>query len=388
MTGERRGGGLAPDPPPRPWDLREGGELPIKVVVLGNHSGTGYSMRRYSDLLVSAYRDGGVLAQAMSPSDAMSKHTSARVARKLLEYVEGLVLFPLRAAWRTRRVDAVHISDHSNALWLVLAPFRGVTIVTVHDLIAVRAARGELAEHRPRLGGRIYQRAVESGLGRATRVVAVSEATARDVRRIIPGAAVTVIHNPVDAAFEPGRGRQGDLMDHLNPPVALVVSTSSWRKRREHAIAMWQRLRTTGRFRELRLQLVGPPLSEAEKSVLNPSEHDLIEVVARVTEDDLVRRYQAADVLIQGSKYEGFGWPIVEAHACGTVALCDDQPLFREVGGRGAVYVGEDLTRVDWEAVARELDSDGLRAAACANAERFRYSDFVPPLVDHLVAEA
>jgi alpha-1,2-rhamnosyltransferase len=57
-----------------------------------------------------------------------------------------------------------------------------------------------------------------------------------------------------------------------------------------------------------------------------------------VGDDDLAFLYERARALVLPSFAEGFGLPIVEAAARGRPVLCSDIPVFREVGGAGAIY--------------------------------------------------
>ncbi|HEY8137202.1 MAG TPA: glycosyltransferase family 1 protein, partial [Methylocystis sp.] len=57
-----------------------------------------------------------------------------------------------------------------------------------------------------------------------------------------------------------------------------------------------------------------------------------------VGDDELTFLYERARALVLPSFAEGFGLPIVEAAWRGRPVLCSDIPVFREVGGAGAIY--------------------------------------------------
>ena len=82
----------------------------------------------------------------------------------------------------------------------------------------------------------------------------------------------------------------------------------------------------------------------------------------------------AAIALLFPSTFEGFGWPIAEAHACGCPVLSADRDPMKEVAGAAAI-----IRPLEDEAgfaadLLRLTDSDERarwKAAALDNAKRF-----------------
>ena len=60
-----------------------------------------------------------------------------------------------------------------------------------------------------------------------------------------------------------------------------------------------------------------------------------------MTQERLVELYRGAACLVQPSRYEGFGLPVLEAMACGTPVVTVDEPALLEVAGDAAVVVDE-----------------------------------------------
>ncbi|WP_062516253.1 glycosyltransferase [Demequina gelatinilytica] len=349
------------------------------VLVLGNHPVDSWSMRHYSELLRDAYAAGPLEVDYAQPNDALSRAIPIAPLSHLVSHLENLVLFPLAMLRRARRADVVHISDHGNGAWLLWPHLRRRAIITCHDLLAVRGSRREFPEHQPDTSEIIRQRLIVRGIHRASMIHCISQATADDVAAEFPDVPARVIHNPMRAAFAP---REGGLApeDRARSGDALIVSNLVWRKRRDFAIRVWKRLRSQPGLSGMRLHLVGPPVTDQERALLTGQEAAMIDQEENISDEALAALYSKARVLLQLSRYEGFGWPVIEAQALGAAVVCSDVPVFREVGGDGALYVEDDLATVDWAALAERLQTAELRRAGAANAERFTFDEFVERL--------
>ena len=355
-----------------------------RVTVLGSHPRHGRSMLRYTALLADAYREAGVHVRLLRPTGALSTRVGHPAAAKLAMYLEELVLFPIRVQLGLRRSDLYHVADHSDAGWALLTRLRGRADVTCHDLTAVRAALGELGEHRPRATGRLQQRIIVAGLRHARTVLAISRSTAADVERLLPDARVEVLLNPLDTALldAPATGDPG-----VADPYVLVVAHDAWYKRRPLALRMWRELRRSAPG--LRLVDVGPPYSPAEVEAAGltdewPALSDAVDVLAGVDDGRLTALYRGAEALIQSSAYEGFCWPVLEANAGGTVAICTDIPVLREVGPDNLFLEDPDDLRPLAGLWAQRHDPDRVAAVRSHARTAFTWSRFVASLQDRL----
>jgi glycosyltransferase involved in cell wall biosynthesis len=355
------------------------------IVVAGAHPTSGYSMSRYTSLLAAGWRATGAEVRRLDQITRWSDQVERRAVRKWVAYVEKFVLTIPRLRRISRTAHAIHIADHSDAIWALALPRATRVYVTCHDLFAVRAALGELPEHRPGATGRVYQWLVLRGLHRATLIFCASESTATDVRRLI-GRPTVLLYNPLDQGFA-HRCHLGDE-DEPPRPYVLVVGSSGWRKRREAALAAWLRLRRTQPFHGVELRMVGPPLTAGELQDIPADTLSEITVESAASEERLTLLYSQASAALVLSRYEGFGWPLIEAQATGTPVLAADIPSLVEVGGAGAVFMHvEDIDRLDhqsWSILAEQLMDGDLAIAAGRNLDRFRFEGFVSNLANIL----
>ncbi|MBX3175862.1 MAG: glycosyltransferase family 4 protein [Candidatus Hydrogenedentes bacterium] len=97
----------------------------------------------------------------------------------------------------------------------------------------------------------------------------------------------------------------------------------------------------------------------------------------QLSEPDLVLAYNAADLLLWPSRFEGFGLPVLEAMACGTPVVCSDGGALPEVAGEAArVHPVDDLAGMAASCVAilaNPEEAAALRAAGLARAKAYTW---------------
>lgn len=334
--------------------LREGSEIESR------------SMRLYADHLARALSAPELVAQ--SPDWARGR--ASRLDRYLTRYWR----IPQRLVSDS---DVYHIVDHANSHWIRrLAADR--TVVTCHDLMLLKLLTGDVRsrEGTPLLAAAAFRWSV-SHLPQAAAVVCDSNATRDDARRLLGCAPerLHVVYPGLATAFRPLPDRS-EMRAQLRrsfgvtaPVMLLHVGHRFFYKNVEgllHALAWLVR---KGR-NSVQLVRVGEDLTADQQGLirrLGLTSH--VRLVGAVGLGDLVRLYNAADALVYPSLAEGFGWPIVEAMACGTPVVCSARGALAEVAGTAAslvdpedpVDIAQGVTRVlDDEPFRRELVQRGL----------------------------
>jgi glycosyltransferase involved in cell wall biosynthesis len=193
---------------------------------------------------------------------------------------------------------------------------------------------------------------------RATRIIAISEKTKKDVIRFynIDPSFIDVVHLATNRRmFWPDRDREY-LCSCIPPtgvrePYLLYVGIRGSYKNFDGLLASFAQ--SPGR-EKLKLVVAGLPWSQHE--LVRIRELDLESKVRLVVNpsDELLRvLYSCAAAFVYPSYHEGFGIPLLEAMACGTLVLAADNEVFHEVAGDAAIY----FDPYDLAGVARALEA-------------------------------
>jgi glycosyltransferase involved in cell wall biosynthesis len=258
--------------------------------------------------------------------------------------------------------------------------------VTCHDLLAIRSALGEIPQKQTAWTGRQLQRLIVKGLAEAQHIVCVSEATRKDLLRVIniPENRVSRTYNSLNYPYsrmeaEEAAFRIRQLGVDPNQPFLLHVGGNQWYKNRLGVLRIFSILTKLMAGRSLRLVMVGKAwTSEMRRFILEYGLSDATLEVTGVAEEDLRALYSTASMMIFPSFQEGFGWPIIEAQACGCLVATSNRSPMNEVGGNAAIYIDPDNPESAAAAVQRALERTAcMRELSLANAARFKSSAMI-----------
>jgi glycosyltransferase involved in cell wall biosynthesis len=230
------------------------------------------------------------------------------------------VSFPATSRLATLAADAVwypRLSTHADILHCPTfrGPFRArqPLVVTVHDLAVLRHP-----EWFNRWTATYSKIAVPRVLAAATRVIAVSEFTRRELLDVlhVPPDRIRVVPNAIEDVFTTdGPQAPGDYV--------LAVGTLEPRKNLERiAAAVDGELRVVGATGWGDIRLPGN-----------------VTWLGHVDDGELAALYRGARCLVYASLYEGFGIPVAEALACGCPIVTSRGAAMEEIAGADATYV-------------------------------------------------
>jgi len=184
---------------------------------------------------------------------------------------------------------------------------------------------------------------------------------------------VDVVPYGVGPAFAAGRVDPAALEGlGVTSPYVLTVGTLQPRKNIPAALAAFERATAEGFPHTL---VVAGARGWRDEAVAGMLREPRIRLLGAVTDEQLVELYRGADCLLFPSLYEGFGFPVLEAMACGTPVVCANRTSLPEVAGDAAVLVDPDDTAA-FATELRELLASPARRHELAEAGIRRASQF------------
>ena len=294
------------------------------------------------------------------------------------------VLCVLGAAW-------VH-QDYAHRVLAWKQRFGTRFVMTVHDLIPIYAR-----ETCDQDTARVFEEFMRRTLGHIDHILAVSENTARDVRRYLstlrlPEPEITVTKNGSSfSEFLQGGDDLGESALHDLPKrFVLCVATIEGRKNHQLILDLWQRMIELG-DEPPHLICVGRLGWKASAFVSALVEtHYLggrVHLLREVSDTDLRTLYERCLFTICPSLYEGWGLPVGESLAMGAICVCSNRASIPEVAGNHGVYINID----DFEqslGVVRDLIRDDSARRALKAAIRRNYVPITWRSVAQRVVEA
>jgi glycosyltransferase involved in cell wall biosynthesis len=265
------------------------------------------------------------------------------------------------------KMDVVHCTDFIPPFY-----YRGATVITIHDLAFL------LYPHFLTRKAARYYGVIDRAVRRADHVIAVSEATKRDIVRLTgtPEHKITVIYEAADSVYAPIHDHEvlerTRAKYHLAKQYILFVGTIEPRKNLPTLIRAYKGL-IDGYKSVADLAIVGKQgwlYDDVYRLVEQLGLQKRVHFLGRVPTVDLLYLYNGSQMLVLPSYYEGFGLPPLEAMACGVPVIVSDTSVMPEVVGDAALRVAHEDIEGFTVAMWRLLTKEGLRADMIAKGHK------------------
>lgn len=319
-------------------------------------------VKRYEDELYNALEDttGTTLA-----FDRVRPHANV---------VLGSTIPSLLLTYRAGGVDLVHVTEET-VLPATYLHRPDSLVVTCHGLIPLRYP-STISD----LTTRLQWRLVPKRLKQADRVIAISEFTKSEILSLTSVAEedIDVVHHGIDhdryRPMDQDTCRANlDLAFDPEKRYVLAVASTLKQKRMDVVRATFEHL--SERRDDIVLLKAGYAEALHEPWAQN---------TGWIDEADLPKLYNAADVFLHTSEYESFGFPVLEASACGTPVVASNRASIPEVAGDPATLLDPDSADAG-EQYAEEVENrldDRVDRDAVAWSERFTWERTAEAVTD------
>ncbi|WP_281337164.1 glycosyltransferase family 4 protein [Flavobacterium eburneipallidum] len=324
----------------------------MKIVLFTHPSFLAHqSMPRFAQMIMAGMQKKGHEITVWSPKAVFFKLAFRKpILEKWLGYVDQYIIFPIAVKFRLLTNDKATLfvfTDNALGPWVPLVKKR-FHVVHCHDFLAQQSAFGLLPENKTGISGKYYQKFIRCGYRKAENFISISKKTQTDLHHFLINAPKTsqVVYNGLNQNFEPAVETvvlREILSKKFNVDLSkgyiLHVGGNAFYKNKFGVLEIYDQWAKEFEAK-VPLILVGePPTGEMvvfkEKSKVSKS----IFFITNIGDSDLKQFYQGATVMLFPSLYEGFGWPIVEAMASGSLVITTNEDPMKEVAGDAGFYV-------------------------------------------------
>jgi glycosyltransferase involved in cell wall biosynthesis len=251
-------------------------------------------------------------------------------------------------------IDVIHATCHENSLEVFKKQAKKF-IVTVHDLIPIMYPQ-EFRKSRARdnLFFKTKWIFARIALKKADRIIAISKFTQSEITRLIGISKnkIDVIYQGVDhTKYRPMDRIKCKKFFELNPndKHILVVASNAPRKRMDLTKQVFDSIRL--RRSDVGLLKAGYGENLIGNRIIN---------VGQIPEKEMPKLFNAADIYLHTSEYEGFGLPVLEAMACGIPVVVSNKASLPEIVGNHGTLVDletDDVVKQFSEKILHKLES-------------------------------
>lgn len=250
---------------------------------------------------------------------------------------------------------------------------RAKQVITIHDFIPLHYP--EVAKHQ----NKYYRFLMPFLLKRAYKIVCISENTKKDLLDFynVDDSKVSVIYNGYDdKLFNTNNVNKLVLEKYkINYDYMIIVGASYYHKNIEIALKAIEDI-----DKKCKLIIVGKDsdyILKLKSLVKELHIEEKVNFIGYVPDEDLPSLYYYSKAFVYPTLYEGFGLPILEAMACGTVVITSDNSSLPEVYGDSAlVFKNNDIADLR-EKMSLLLNDEDLRQSlikkSFENIKRFSW---------------
>jgi glycosyltransferase involved in cell wall biosynthesis len=357
------------------------------------------SMERFAQMLANGFKERDYNVEIWYPSVVLGKKMQSTVngIGKWIGYIDKWILFPQTIKKRIKVFDKqnkevrYHICDHSNSPYLKYLP-QNKTAITCHDVLAIRGGLGYKDAYCPSSpAGTIYQKWILSNLCNAKKIGCVSKFTLHqlfDLQKQYHSTTQpqnwTTVYNAFNAPFSVMDKVEawGLVSANSSLPInsSFIFHVGSNRERKNRKMLLEMVAKAGDKWNGF-ICFAGQSLNEELKSLAAELklENRIVSIV-KPSHQILMALYNCCNAFVFPSFSEGFGWPVIEAQACGVPVIASNLQPMPEVSGSAALHANphdasafaDALISLQDENLRKELIEKGFE-----NCKRFAMKDMI-----------
>ena len=353
-------------------------------------NGTG--LGSYARTLVNALSENEHLQLNLyAPDEGRDDLRQQIVNREKVKFVypEGLHFRFLRDLWRTKGVvkqlkeDGVQLYHGLSGELPAGLKAAGIPgVVTIHDLIFLRHP-----EYYHWWDVEIYRRKFKSTLKEASRIIAISECTKRDILYYgdFPEDKIDVIYQGCSNRFRKSvsEADKNRVKAKYNLSDNFILNVGSIEARKNVLLAV----KALGCLLDsFRMVIVGKHTKYTDEVIAYVKKNgleDRVQILHGIPDDDLPVIYHLAKVFVYPSRYEGFGIPIIEAIQTGLPVVACTGSCLEEAGGPDCLYVSPDDVEGMANAIKQAIAEKDVRVPRAQEyIKRFENSNLAAQVIE------
>jgi len=283
-------------------------------------------------------------------------------------------LFLLYRLWRERSFDVIHDNQTLGfGIILMQKIFPAPVITTIHHPLSEdqRADFQQLPAFEHRFRRTVYYPLLmhELVVPRLEKIITVSKASAKSVAGAygVSESKIGVVYNGVDTELF----RPDPNMVKKKNQLVFVGNTEDRKKGIRYLLEALLYLP-----KEVRLKVVdggAPRHLVMEELTRRFNIKDRVETTGKIPTEQLVQAYQESEIAVVPSVYEGFGFPVAEAMACGLPVVASDGGALPEVVGKNGetgLIVPKQEPRALAKAIKLLIENPELRYKLSENGQK------------------
>lgn len=353
-------------------------------------NGTG--LGSYARTLVNALSENEHLQLNLyAPDEGRDDLRQQIVNREKVKFVypEGLHFRFQRDLWRTKGVvkqlkeDGVQLYHGLSGELPAGLKAAGIPgVVTIHDLIFLRHP-----EYYHWWDVEIYRRKFKSTLKEASRIIAISECTKRDILYYgdFPEDKIDVIYQGCSNRFRKSvsEADKNRVKAKYNLSDNFILNVGSIEARKNVLLAV----KALGCLLDsFRMVIVGKHTKYTDEVIAYVKKNgleDRVQILHGIPDDDLPVIYHLAKVFVYPSRYEGFGIPIIEAIQTGLPVVACTGSCLEEAGGPDCLYVFPDDVEGMANAIKQAIAEKDVRVPRAQEyIKRFENSNLAAQVIE------